>query len=171
MKVIKKQFKCKECGKPIKVSKYSEYYKCPRHNKYYCNDCVQAGIRCKTCETYLGSIWGSADQQYKNLHIHVKAALMLMVVAIVAFVLIFLISLLFTPLTFLSGMITPPSRESMVSLLISYALPSTHFVEISRDAFLKGLRLDQMTQPALTLLSMGLGALVLALVTFKKKVL
>jgi ABC-type multidrug transport system permease subunit len=75
------------------------------------------------------------------------------------------------PSFFLSGMITPPSRESVGSLLISYALPSTHFVEISRDTFLKGLGLSQMVRPALALLGMGLGALVIALLTFKKKVL
>jgi hypothetical protein len=105
MKVIKKQLKCKECRKPIKESKYSEYYKCPRHKKYYCNDCVQAGIRCKTCQTYLGSIWGTNEPQYKNLHINVKAALVLMAVSVIAFILIFIILFLFTPLTFLSGMI------------------------------------------------------------------
>jgi hypothetical protein len=68
-------------------------------------------------------------------------------------------------------MITPPSRESTASLLISYAMPSTHFVEISRGMFLKGLSLEQMTRPALALLGMGLGALAIALLTFKKKVL
>jgi ABC-type multidrug transport system permease subunit len=75
------------------------------------------------------------------------------------------------PSFFLSGIVTPPSRESVVSLLVAYALPSTHFVEISRELFLKGLGLSQMARPALALLGMGLGALVIALLTFRKKVL
>jgi ABC-2 type transport system permease protein len=49
-------------------------------------------------------------------------------------------------------------------------MPSTHFVEISRAVFLKGLGLEQMLRPALILLGMGLGALAVGLLRFKKKV-
>ncbi len=83
----------------------------------------------------------------------------------------FIVLIIFiVPSFFLAGMISPVSTESMGSMLASYALPATHFVEISRNLFLKGLRLDQMLQPTLILLGMGLGALVAGLLTFKKRV-
>ena len=73
-------------------------------------------------------------------------------------------------LVFLAGMLSPISTESLGSMLASYALPSTHFVEISRSLFLKGLRFDQVLQPTLILLGMGLGALAVGLLKFRKRV-
>ena len=55
-------------------------------------------------------------------------------------------------------------------MLVSYALPSTHFIDISRTLFLKGLGIEQMLRPTLMLLGMGLGASAIGLLTFKKKV-
>ena len=74
------------------------------------------------------------------------------------------------PSFFLAGLITPVSSGSLGSMLSSYALPSTHFVEISRVVFLKGLGLDHLLRPAILLLVMGLGALAIGLLRFKKKV-
>jgi len=74
------------------------------------------------------------------------------------------------PSFFLSGLISPVSRESLRSLLTSYALPSTHFVQISRVTFLKGLGLAEVAQPALILLGMAAGALAAGLSLFRKKV-
>jgi ABC-2 type transport system permease protein len=74
------------------------------------------------------------------------------------------------PSFFLAGLITPVSSGALSSILTSYALPSTHFVEISRTVFLKGLGLGHVRQPALMLLGMGLGALAIGLLGFKKKV-
>jgi ABC-2 type transport system permease protein len=83
----------------------------------------------------------------------------------------FVVLILFiVPSFFLAGLITPVSSESLGSTLTSYAMPSTHFVEISRVVFLKGLGLTYMARPALILLGMGIGALALALRLFKKKV-
>jgi ABC-2 type transport system permease protein len=74
------------------------------------------------------------------------------------------------PSFFLAGLITPISSGALISMLTSYALPSTHFVEISRAVFLKGLGLDQVLRPAFILLGMGLGALAIGLLNFRKKV-
>ncbi|MGD2206390.1 MAG: ABC transporter permease, partial [Anaerolineae bacterium] len=74
------------------------------------------------------------------------------------------------PSFFLAGLITPVSTETLSSILISYTLPSTHFVEISRIVFLKGLGLTYMARPALILLGMGMGALVIGLCFFRKRV-
>ena len=105
MKDDKKQLTCYECRKSINESEFSEYYKCPRHNKYFCNTCVHSGVFCSTCQNVVGPIWGSTDPQYKNLHVNVKAALVLILVSAIAFVLIYVILLLlFSPLTFLSFM-------------------------------------------------------------------
>jgi ABC-2 type transport system permease protein len=74
------------------------------------------------------------------------------------------------PSFFLAGLITPVSSGALSSMLSSYALPSTHFVEISRTVFLKGLGLGHLLRPALMLLGMGLGALAIGLLKFRKKV-
>jgi ABC-2 type transport system permease protein len=83
----------------------------------------------------------------------------------------FIVLIIFiVPSFFLAGLITPVSTGSLGSMLASYAMPSTHFVEISRAVFLKGLGLQQMLRPALILLGMGLGALAVGLLRFKKQV-
>ena len=83
----------------------------------------------------------------------------------------FIVLLVFlVPSFFLAGLITPVSTESLGALLTSYALPSTHLVEISRVVFLKGLGLTYLLRPALILLGMGIGALALGLFLFKKRV-
>lgn len=83
----------------------------------------------------------------------------------------FIVLIIFiVPSFFLAGLITPVSTGSLGSMLASYGMPSTHFVEISRAVFLKGLGLEQMLRPALILLGMGLGALAVGLLRFKKKV-
>jgi ABC-2 type transport system permease protein len=83
----------------------------------------------------------------------------------------FIVLLIFiVPSFFLAGLITPVSSGSSASMLVSYALPSTHFIDISRALFLKGLGFEQMLRPILVLLGMGLGASAIGLLTFKKKV-
>jgi hypothetical protein len=62
------------------------------------------------------------------------------------------------------------SHSTLVPMLTSYALPNTHLVQISRTLFLKGLGLPYLVRPALILLGMGLGSLLLALRTFRKRV-
>ena len=82
----------------------------------------------------------------------------------------FIVLIIFiVPSFFLAGMISPVSTSSLGSMLTSYALPGTHFVEINRSVFLKGLALDQVLRP-LFLLGMGLGALAIGLLRFRKKV-
>jgi ABC-2 type transport system permease protein len=83
----------------------------------------------------------------------------------------FIVLIIFiVPSFFLAGMLSPVSTGSLGSMLASYALPSTHFVEINRSLFLKGLKLGQMLRPALVLLGMGLGAIAIGLLRFRKKV-
>ncbi len=83
----------------------------------------------------------------------------------------FIVLIIFiVPSFFLAGLISPVSTESLGSLLTSYVLPSTHFVQISRALFLKGLGLADVAQPALILLGMGASALLVGLRLFKKKV-
>ena len=83
----------------------------------------------------------------------------------------FIVLLIFiVPSFFLAGLITPVGGGTIWVTLPSYALPSTHFVEISRAVFLKGLGLEYLTKQALILLGMGLGAFALGLVGFKKKI-
>jgi ABC-2 type transport system permease protein len=83
----------------------------------------------------------------------------------------FIVLIIFiVPSFFLAGMISPVSTSSLGSMLASYVLPATHFVEINRSVFLKGLALDQLVRPALVLLGMGLGALAIGLLRFRKTV-
>lgn len=85
--------------------------------------------------------------------------------AMFVFLLIFLV-----PSFFLSGLITPVSTEKLVPMLTANALPSTHFLDISRALFLKGLGLDSLRKPIFMLLTMGVVALVIGLAQFRKKV-
>jgi ABC-2 type transport system permease protein len=83
----------------------------------------------------------------------------------------FVILIIFiVPSFFLAGLITPISQDSLSAMLTSYTMPSTHFVEISRVIFLKGLGLAYVARPALILLAMGTSALAMGLALFKKKV-
>jgi ABC-2 type transport system permease protein len=83
----------------------------------------------------------------------------------------FVVLLVFlVPSFFLAGLIMPISTESVGTLLTAYALPTTHFVEISRALFLKGLALRDLLRPTLVLLGMGMGAVTLGLLLFRKKV-
>jgi len=83
----------------------------------------------------------------------------------------FIVLIIFiVPSFFLAGLISPVSTGAFASRLASFALPATHFVEIGRMICLKGLGLGQMIRPALILLGMGLGALAVGLLTFRKKV-
>jgi len=47
-------------------------------------------------------------------------------------------------------------------------LPATHFIVICRSVLLKGLGVVELSSPALTLLGIGVGALLLSLVLFRK---
>lgn len=78
--------------------------------------------------------------------------------------------ILVVPSFFLAGLITPVNTDSLGSLLTSYALPSTHFVEISRVVFLKGLGMAYLRVHGLILLGMGVGALAIGLLIFRKRV-
>ncbi|MFC2037611.1 ABC transporter permease [Chloroflexota bacterium] len=83
----------------------------------------------------------------------------------------FIVLLVFlVPSFFLAGLINPISTESTGAMLTAYALPSTHFVEISRIVFLKGLGLAYVLRPTLILLGMGIGAMAVGLRLFQKKV-
>jgi ABC-2 type transport system permease protein len=83
----------------------------------------------------------------------------------------FIVLIIFiVPSFFLAGLISPVSTESTVSMLASYAMPATHFVEINRTLFLKGLDLQYLLRPAFALLGMGLGALTIGLYSFRKRV-
>jgi ABC-2 type transport system permease protein len=88
----------------------------------------------------------------------------------------FVVMLVFlVPSFFLAGLITPivPVQLSLTSigtLLTSYSLPTTHFVEIGRGVFLKGLGLTGLLRPTLILLGMGIGSVVLGLILFRKKI-
>jgi ABC-2 type transport system permease protein len=75
----------------------------------------------------------------------------------------------FVPSFFLSGLIDPVNRESWRSVLTSSALPTTHFITISRAIFLKGVGLRYLLRPSVALLAMGLAALSISLALFKKK--
>jgi ABC-2 type transport system permease protein len=76
----------------------------------------------------------------------------------------------FVPSFFISGLITPIDTSSVGSLVMSNSLPATHFTVIARGVFLKGLRLPQLWQPTLALLSMGASALIFSILLFRKRI-
>ncbi len=76
----------------------------------------------------------------------------------------------FVPGFFLSGLLLPVNTSSWRSVLLSYSLPTTHFVTITRGIFLKGATLGELALPAALLAVTGLFALGLSLATFRKQV-
>ncbi|NOZ29753.1 MAG: ABC transporter permease [Chloroflexi bacterium] len=76
----------------------------------------------------------------------------------------------FVPSFFIAGLITPINKTSLVSMAMSYSLPTTHFIVIARGLFLKGLGLPQLWQPTAVLMGMGLTALLLSILLFKKRI-
>lgn len=75
----------------------------------------------------------------------------------------------FVPSFFLTGLVDPINRESLYSVLTSSALPTTHFITISRALFLKGVGLSYLVIPSLALLGMAVVAFAISLMLFKKK--
>lgn len=79
------------------------------------------------------------------------------------------LTLFFVPSFFIAGLILPVDTHNLLSTLVSYALPTTHFVAISRGIFLKGVGPAMLGTPILLLLSMGIGGLLLSLLLFRKR--
>ncbi|MCS7177673.1 MAG: ABC transporter permease [Anaerolineae bacterium] len=75
----------------------------------------------------------------------------------------------FVPSFFIAGLILPVDTHNILSMLVSYALPATHFVAISRGVFLKGIGPAPLQMHILLLLGMGLGGLLLSLLLFRKR--
>lgn len=75
----------------------------------------------------------------------------------------------FVPSFFLAGLIDPIDQQSRVAVALSLPLPATHYITITRGIFLKGVGLDTLLRPGLILLLMGLAALLISTLSFKKK--
>ncbi len=79
------------------------------------------------------------------------------------------LTVFFVPSFFIAGLILPVDTRSVFSTLVSYALPTTHFVAISRGIFLQGAGLSPLQVHILLLLGMGVGGLLLSLLLFRKR--
>lgn len=75
----------------------------------------------------------------------------------------------FVPSFFISGLILPVEADSWRAQITAYSLPTTHFITICRDLFLKGSRLGDLWQPILALASLGSAAVTLSVLLFKKR--
>ena len=80
-----------------------------------------------------------------------------------------ILMIFFVPSFFIAGLILPVA-DAPISQALSYALPTTHFVIISRAVFLKGLGPVALWKPALTLLGGGVACLIVSLALFDKKI-
>lgn len=79
------------------------------------------------------------------------------------------LTVFFVPSFFIAGLILPVDTHNLLSTLVSYALPTTHFVAISRGLFLKGVGPAPLQMHILLLLGMGVGGLLLSLLLFRKR--
>jgi ABC-type multidrug transport system permease subunit len=75
----------------------------------------------------------------------------------------------FVPSFFLAGLIDPIDPQSAVAVALSTPLPATHYIAITRGIFLKGVGLETLSRPISLLLLMGLSALLISTLLFKKK--
>ena len=79
-----------------------------------------------------------------------------------------ILMIFFVPSFFLAGLLRPVAEEPIPRAL-AHALPSTHFISISRGLFLKGLGLSALRDQALSLLGIGLVCQAISLILFEKK--
>ena len=79
------------------------------------------------------------------------------------------LTVFFVPSFFIAGLILPVDTRNLLSALVSYALPTTHFVAISRGVFLKGVGPAPLQAHILLLLAMGVGGLLISLLLFRKR--
>jgi ABC-2 type transport system permease protein len=75
----------------------------------------------------------------------------------------------FIPSFFIAGLILPVS-DRPVAQAVAYALPTTHFIDICRGVFLKGLGVASLWRQAAILLGMGAVSLAGSLALLKKKI-
>ncbi len=75
----------------------------------------------------------------------------------------------FVPSFFVAGLIYPVSHTQLVSQLVAYSLPTTHFIAIARGLFLKGVGLWALQAPAIALASLGTGGILFSLLIFRKR--
>jgi ABC-2 type transport system permease protein len=80
-----------------------------------------------------------------------------------------ILMIFFVPSFFIAGLILPIANRP-VTRAMSYVLPTTYFIIISRAVFLKGLGAVALWKPALTLLGIGITCLVASLAMFSKKI-
>lgn len=76
----------------------------------------------------------------------------------------------FVPAFFLSGLSDPLDTTQLTSTIISYMMPSTHFVTICRAIFLKGASLTELWRPSMYLFGLSVLWLTVGKLTFKKKI-
>jgi ABC-2 type transport system permease protein len=74
------------------------------------------------------------------------------------------------PSIFLSGYIFPRDTMPLIFYLLSYCLPATYMVDISRGVILRGAGLAELWQDAAVLTAMGIAILLLAARRFQRMV-
>jgi ABC-2 type transport system permease protein len=75
----------------------------------------------------------------------------------------------FVPSFFIAGLIVPVTDEP-IARAFAQALPTTHFITVSRGVFLKGLGIAALGDQVLALLATGAGSLAASLMVFRKRV-
>ena len=76
----------------------------------------------------------------------------------------------FVPGFFLAGLIDPIDTTDLAGTIVSYILPSSHFVTICRAIFLKGANLAEIWGSALALLILSIAWVTLGTLTFRKRI-
>lgn len=76
----------------------------------------------------------------------------------------------FVPGFFLAGLIDPIDTTNIASTAISYLLPATHFVAISRALFIKGATLLEIWRPAVALVAITASWFTLGVLAFRKRI-
>jgi ABC-type multidrug transport system permease subunit len=75
----------------------------------------------------------------------------------------------FVPSFFLTGLIVPVNPESGQAQVTAMFLPATHFVTISRGVFLKGVGLQELSEPVIWLCVMAIASVVASILVFRKE--
>jgi len=81
-----------------------------------------------------------------------------------------IILVFFVPSLFLAGLVMPVDTSSAASRLTAAVLPATHFIEIARGVFLKGLGPAGLRSPVSVLMAIAGVTMGLSLIMFRKRI-
>ena len=143
---------------------------------YVCSGLVSASVAAAVAVLWFGVPFRGSFALYLALAVDFYLATMGVSLVIAQFVksqqtaMLLVLFVFFVPGFFVSGLISPVNTSSLSSVLVSYALPSTHFIAIARGIFLKGNGFVALRLHAGLLAAAAVTSVSAALLVYRKRI-